>query len=170
MKKIIASALALLLGSFGYTIVDKEITDHVNDLECSLSSMQEEIEILQKSTDRDNHTENVLYTLDSNGQLYYINNNGDFELCSTVTTVANTEQQHEVSSNHYGMTEYISSIPNVVGLPKYEAMRYLDHSNFHNIKIAYISNGKTDGTVCAMYPAADGVCYSSSTQVTLFIV
>lgn len=46
MKKIIATALSLIVGVFGYTIADKELSTRVDDLEASVSSMQEEISSL----------------------------------------------------------------------------------------------------------------------------
>lgn len=46
MKKIIATALSILVGVFGYTIADKELSARVDELEASVSSMQEEISSL----------------------------------------------------------------------------------------------------------------------------
>ena len=43
MKKIIATALSLIVGVFGYTIADKELSARVDDLELSVSSIQEEM-------------------------------------------------------------------------------------------------------------------------------
>lgn len=42
MKKIIAAALSILLGSIGYTVVDKTLEKRVENLEISLSSVVEE--------------------------------------------------------------------------------------------------------------------------------
>ncbi|MCQ2484786.1 MAG: hypothetical protein MJ168_05570 [Clostridia bacterium] len=41
MKKIIAAALSILVGAFGYTIVDKTLEQRVADLEYSVSSLEE---------------------------------------------------------------------------------------------------------------------------------
>ena len=46
MKKIIAAALSILVGACGFTIVDKRTDKRVEDLEQSVSSMQEEINSL----------------------------------------------------------------------------------------------------------------------------
>ena len=43
MKKIIAAALSILLGAFGFTITDKKTEERLDDLEASVSSMQEEL-------------------------------------------------------------------------------------------------------------------------------
>ncbi len=49
MKKIIAAALSILVGAFGYTIADKELSSRVDELEASVSSMQEEISSLHET-------------------------------------------------------------------------------------------------------------------------
>ncbi|MBP3333832.1 MAG: hypothetical protein J6M35_07290 [Clostridia bacterium] len=46
MKKIIAAALSILLGAFGFTITDKKTEKRLDELEASVSSMQEEISSL----------------------------------------------------------------------------------------------------------------------------
>lgn len=46
MKKIIAAAMSILLGAFGFTITDKKTEERLNNLEASVSSMQEEISSL----------------------------------------------------------------------------------------------------------------------------
>ena len=50
MKKIIAAALSILVGTFGFTIVDKELIERVDNLEYSVSSMQERIDQMESST------------------------------------------------------------------------------------------------------------------------
>lgn len=66
MKKIIASALSLIVGVFGYTIADKELSTRVDNLEASVSSMQEEIDILQSSKTTFSPTLGELSTQDFN--------------------------------------------------------------------------------------------------------
>ena len=44
MKKIIVAALSVILGAFGYTIVDSAIEDRVANLESSLSSLEAVVE------------------------------------------------------------------------------------------------------------------------------
>lgn len=43
MKKIIAAALSVLVGAFGYNIVDKEIEDRVTSLESEVVELREEV-------------------------------------------------------------------------------------------------------------------------------
>lgn len=50
MKKIIAAALSVLIGAFGFTIVDKTIEQRVSDLEYSVSSLVEENNSLSEKT------------------------------------------------------------------------------------------------------------------------
>ena len=50
MKKIIATALSLIVGVFGYTIADRELSARVDDLEASVSSMQEEMSSLHETS------------------------------------------------------------------------------------------------------------------------
>ncbi|MGN1478819.1 MAG: hypothetical protein ACI4XH_03555 [Acutalibacteraceae bacterium] len=50
MKKIIAAAISILVGTFGFTIVDKELIERVDNLEYSVSSMQEQIDQMEPST------------------------------------------------------------------------------------------------------------------------
>ena len=43
MKKIIAAALSVLVGAFGYTIVDSAIEDRVSTLESEVVELREEV-------------------------------------------------------------------------------------------------------------------------------
>lgn len=49
MKKIIAAAMSVLLGAFGFTITDKKVEERLSNLEASVSSMQEEISSLHET-------------------------------------------------------------------------------------------------------------------------
>lgn len=51
MKKIVATALSLLVGAFGYTIVDKSIDQRVTDLEMTVSFYSDEISVLNSKID-----------------------------------------------------------------------------------------------------------------------
>lgn len=53
MKKIIVAALSILIGACGYTIVDKELTKRVDDLERSVSSLQEIVDNSVATTNAD---------------------------------------------------------------------------------------------------------------------
>lgn len=53
MKKIMIAALSILIGACGYTIVDKELTKRVDDLERSVSSLQEIVDNSVATTNAD---------------------------------------------------------------------------------------------------------------------
>ncbi|MBQ8574789.1 MAG: PASTA domain-containing protein [Clostridia bacterium] len=67
MKKIIAAAMSVLLGAFGFTITDKKVEERLDDLEASVSSMQEEISSLhaRKPIETTTTTTTEPYTDDS---------------------------------------------------------------------------------------------------------
>lgn len=89
MKKIIAAAMSVLLGAFGFTITDKKVEERLDDLEASVSSMQEEISSLhaRKPIETTTTTTTEPYTDDSATSNFWddvFNSNEDEEIHAPV--------------------------------------------------------------------------------------
>ena len=89
MKKIIATALSLIVGVFGYTIADRELSARVDDLEASVSSMQEEMSSLHET-----HT--------ATGGASGSGSSGGFKPTPTTGTTKSLQQQIDEIKDRWG--------------------------------------------------------------------
>lgn len=148
MKKIVATALSLLLGVFGYTIADKELSARVDELEVSVSRMQEEINSLKNATETTTTTEG--WWLD----------------VTTEQTITST------SSNTSGSSADIPNewvlMPRLIGMTSDEAIELLTSLGFENIHFAQISETVDGICVASQYPSA-GYSYPTNISITLYL-
>lgn len=143
MKKIVATALSLLLGVFGYTIADKELSARVDELEVSISSMQEEINSLKDTT-----KETVITTTSKVSDEFW--------------------DQDFTSNSSYDVPEEWVQLPRLIGLTEKEAVDVLTSLGFENIHFAQISENVDGIYVASQYPAA-GYSYPTDINITLYM-
>lgn len=148
MKKIVATALSLLLGVFGYTIADKELSARVDELEVSVSRMQEEINSLKNTTETTTTTEG--WWLD----------------VTTEQTITSTSSNTSGSSNE--TSDERVQLPRLIGLTTEEALNTLNALGFENVNFANISENAEGIYICAQYPSA-GYSYPTDISITLYL-
>lgn len=115
MKKIIAAALSILVGAFGYTIVDSAIEDRVATLESEVVELREEVSRYhpQNLTTTDPYegsevftTEEPNYTTESQTQT--AENFTEFKVGSYLTESSNSQHKFLLRKWSNGRVQYIS--------------------------------------------------------------